>query len=66
MKLVPQKKRFNPMPECTFTIVGSIADFTRIDNLYKSLKREAEKGLSGWTLTADVKYVEKEGEKPEK
>ena len=54
------------MPECTFTIVGGIADFTRIDNLYKSLKREAEKGLSGWTLTADVKYTEKEGEKPEK
>ena len=52
------------MPECTFILSGDVADFTRIDNVYKSLKREAEKGLKGWTINAEVKYSEKEGEKP--
>lgn len=52
------------MPEATFTITGSIEDFTRLDNLYKSLKREAEKLLSGWELNVKVQYSEKKGEKP--
>lgn len=52
------------MPECTFTLIGDVADFTRVDNVYKSLKREAVKGLKGWTITVEVKYTEKEGEKP--
>lgn len=53
------------MPESTFTIVGTIEDFTRLDNLYKSLKRESEKLLSEWTMNVSVTYEEKKGEKPE-
>ncbi len=53
------------MPEATFTITGKIEDFTRLDNLYKSLKRESEKLLSKWTMNISVTYEEKKGEKPE-
>jgi hypothetical protein len=52
------------MPECTFIIRGAIADFTRLDNLYKSLLREARKLLTEWELNVEVKYAEKQGEKP--
>ncbi len=52
------------MPECTFIIRGAIADFTRLDNLYKSLLREAQKLLTKWELNVEVKYLEKQGEKP--
>lgn len=52
------------MPEATFIIRGSIADFTRLDNLYKSLKREGDKLLENWTIDVEVKYSEKKGEKP--
>lgn len=58
------KKEANLMPECVFNITGSIADFTRLDNLYASLKREANKLLKEWTITAEVKYSEKQVEKP--
>ena len=58
------RKETNSMPEATFTISGSIEDFTRADNLYKSLKREAEKFLSTWTMNVEIKYSEKKGEKP--
>lgn len=51
------------MPECTFIIRGKIADFTRLDNLYKSLLRESGKLLENWELNVEVKYTEKEGEK---
>lgn len=51
------------MPECTFIIRGAIEDFTRLDNLYKSLLRESEKLLNDWTLNVEVKYTEKQGEK---
>lgn len=50
------------MPECTFTITGNIKDFTRLDNIYKALKRESVKLLTEWTLSASVKYTEKQGE----
>ncbi|MBA7522559.1 hypothetical protein ES705_14678 [subsurface metagenome] len=50
------------MPECTFIIRGAIADFTRVDNLYTSMRREAEKLLSEWTIDAEIKYSEKQGE----
>ena len=53
------------MPEAIFTITGKIDDFTRLDNLYKSLKRESEKLLSEWTMNIKVTYEEKKGEKPE-
>lgn len=52
------------MPECTFIIKGAIVDFTRLDNLYKSLIRESDKLLSNWIMDVEVKYSEKQGEKP--
>jgi len=52
------------MPACTFIIRGDILDFTRLDNLYKSLIRETEKLLKDWSLDIEVKYTEKMGEKP--
>jgi len=51
------------MPECTFIIRGAIEDFTRLDNLYKSLLRESDKLLTTWELNVEVKYSEKKGEK---
>lgn len=59
------KKEDNFMPQANFIIRGDVEDFTRMDNLYKALKRESEKMLSKWTLDIEVKYSEKEGEKPE-
>jgi len=50
-------------PQCTFIIRGAIEDFTRLDNLYKSLLRESDKLLSDWTLDVEVKYTEKKGDK---
>ncbi|MBA7607716.1 hypothetical protein ES703_14882 [subsurface metagenome] len=50
------------MPEAIFTIKGKIADFTRLDNLYKSLKREAQKLLDDWEMNVTVEYTEKKGE----
>ena len=52
------------MPQATFILRGEIEDFTRLDNLYKSLKREAAKLLKAWELNVEVKYTEKEGEIP--
>ena len=46
------------MPEATFTIKGSIEDFSRIDNLYAALKREATKLLAEWELDVIVEYKE--------
>ncbi|MBA7483581.1 hypothetical protein ES707_19096 [subsurface metagenome] len=51
------------IPQATFIITGAIEDFTRLDNLYKSLLREANKLLTDWTLNVEVKYSEKKGEK---
>ncbi len=53
------------MPEATFIIRGSVLDFTRLDNLYRSLKREGDKLLEDWTINVEVKYSEKKGEIPE-
>ena len=53
------------MPEATFIVRGSIEDFTRLDNLYRSLKRESNKLLAEWTIDVEVKYSEKKGEVPE-
>ena len=53
------------MPEASFIIRGKVADFTRLDNLYKSLKREGDKLLEEWTINVEVKYSEKKGEKPD-
>ena len=51
------------MPKTVITISGSIADFNRLDNVYRSLKREAEKLLSEWKMDITVSYVEIQGEK---
>ena len=51
------------MPEATYTISGEIEDFSRIDNLFKTLKREGAKLLENWTISVQVSYTEKEGEK---
>jgi len=56
------KKDSNIMPKSTFVITGDVADFTRLDNLYKSLKREGEKLLKNWNIEVKVEYTEKEGE----
>jgi len=53
------------VPEAKITISGNIEDFTRLDNVYRSLKREAEKLLSGWKMDIAVSYVETQGEKLE-
>jgi len=50
------------MPKASFTIEGEIADFTRIDNLYRTLKREGEKLLKEWTIKFNVDYEERQGE----
>ena len=52
------------MPKAIFTITGEIEEFDRIDNLYRSLKREGEKLLKNWEISLNVEYTEKEGEKP--
>jgi len=52
------------MPESTYIIRGTVIDFTRVDNLFASMKREAEKMLTDWTIDVEVKYTEKKGEKP--
>ena len=52
------------MPQATVTIKGSIEDFSRIDNLYRALRREGDKLLTHWTIDVEVQYSEKKGEKP--
>ncbi len=52
------------MPESTYVIRGTVTDFTRVDNLFASMKREAEKMLTNWTIDVEVKYTETKGEKP--
>lgn len=44
------------MPDAVFTIKGDIQDFTRLDNLYVSLKRESEKLLKNWEIAVQVTY----------
>jgi len=50
------------MPKAIFTIEGEIEDFTRIDNLYRVLKKEGKKLLKEWKITFNVEYEETEGE----
>lgn len=49
------------MPEAKFEIVGDIADFGRMDNIFAAFKREAEKALSPWTIKVDLTYEETQG-----
>jgi len=52
------------MPQATFTIIGEIEEFDRLDNLYRSLKREGSKLLKNWTITVKAEYQEEQGQKP--
>lgn len=52
------------MPKATFKITGEIEAFDRIDNLYRTLKREGSKMLKNWVIEVDADYTEKQGEKP--
>jgi len=51
------------VPQAIIKISGTIDDFTRMDNVYRSLKREAGKLLTGWKLEIEVKYEETQGQK---
>jgi len=51
------------MPRAVFTVTGDIKEFDRVDNIYRALKREGEKGLENWEISVDVTYGEKQGEK---
>ncbi|MBA7642996.1 hypothetical protein ES703_50706 [subsurface metagenome] len=53
------------MPQAKFTINGDIKDFTRLDNLYVSLKRETIKLLEKWNIDVEVKYTETEATQKE-
>lgn len=44
--------------EIVITLKGKIADFDRLDNVYRSIKREAEKLLSDWELEIEMNYRE--------
>ncbi len=55
------KNRVNNMPKATFQISGEIKDFTRVDNIYRIMKREGEKLLDDWEIKFDVTFEEKKG-----
>ena len=44
--------------QATFTIQGEIEDFTRIDNVYRALKREGIKFLHNPKIIVKVDYQE--------
>lgn len=50
------------MPKAIFTVEGVIEDFTRVDNMYRVMKRESDKLLTKWVIKFDVQYTETEGE----
>jgi len=50
------------MTKATFKISGEIKEFERLDNLYRTLKREGEKLLDNWTIEVNAEYTEKQGE----
>ena len=46
------------MPKAVFKISGDVKDFSRVDNVYASLKREGEKLLDNWIIELEVSYTE--------
>jgi len=48
------------MPKASFKITGDIDDFSRVDNLHKTMKREGAKLLKNWTIEVLVNYAETE------
>lgn len=49
------------MVNCTFTLNGTIQDFSRIDNAYSTIKRAAATLLKDATISVTVEYEEKIG-----
>lgn len=49
------------MPGIILSITGDIQDFSRIDNVYTTLKRESEKLLRNGTITINIDYTESFG-----
>lgn len=47
-------------PEVKVVLTGKIVDFSRIDNVYTTLKREGLKLLKDWSIEIDVSFSEKE------
>jgi len=45
--------------EVKISITGLISDFSRIDNVYLSMKRECEKIFSKWNFDISIEYHEK-------
>lgn len=45
-------------PKATFEITGEIEDFTRLDNVYTTLKREGEKLLKNYVIKVTAEYEE--------
>jgi len=50
------------MPIAVFTISGEVKDFSRVDNIYRTMKREGEKLLDNWEIDFKVEFEEKMGE----
>lgn len=46
------------MPKCSFIMSGEINDFSRIDNVYATLKREGAKLLKDWKLDVTAEFSE--------
>lgn len=49
------------MPRAEFKITGDIAQFDRIDDLYKVMRREGIKLLTNWEITVKAEYAEQQG-----
>lgn len=49
-------------PRTTFKITGDIDEFDRVDNLYKTMKREGEKLLKNWVIEVEATFSESEEE----
>lgn len=46
------------MPQATFKITGEIAEFDRVDNLYRVMKKEGEKLLTNWVIEVEASFKE--------
>jgi len=46
------------MPKAEFIISGEIDDFSRIDNVYNTLKREGAKLFVNWEIKVTAEYSE--------
>jgi len=48
------------MPKASFKISGEIDDFSRVDNLHATMRREGMKLLKNWTIEVNVEFEETE------